>query len=381
MNDKSDFPSSITLPDFDGLSKDIAANIEDIFEVHSVRHRRAESMPGPFVANGGVVLDFLGWLRVPSEQAYQLVASYLRDRGYIALFRKSADQDVITAVPGELPTASPRVGLALIMFLLTLLSVLWIGAEQEQSLDSLSGLLSGWPFAASLLGILLAHEFGHYLVSRHYGVSTSLPYFIPMPLSLLGTLGAVIQMKAPPKNRRQLLAIGAAGPLAGFAVALPLLIVGLHLSEIQSVPVGIPFVQEGNSLLYAGLKILLFGRFLPAGGEDVFLHPVAMAAWTGLLVTGLNLIPAGQLDGGHIAYALLGDRARSLTWAIIAVLVGLSFLWNGWLVWAALIFVFGRRHAIPLDDITQLRTRERVFVALLLAIWILVFTPIPITIG
>jgi membrane-associated protease RseP (regulator of RpoE activity) len=239
-------------------------------------------------------------------------------------------------------------------------------------------LFSGWPFAVSLLSILLAHEFGHYIMSRRLGVPASLPYFIPMPLSFLGTMGAVIQMKAPPHDRRALVAIAAAGPLAGLALALPLLVLGLKLSTVEIVPLGGPYIQEGNSLLYAGLKILIFGRFLPANGLDVFLHPVALAGWTGLLVTALNLIPAGQLDGGHLAYALLGERARWLTWIVVAVLVGLSFLWNGWIIWAGLVFFLGRVHAVPMDDITRLRGHEKMLVVLLFVILALVFTPIPI---
>ena len=138
---------------------------------------------------------------------------------------------------------------------------------------------------------------------------------------------------------------------------------------------------EGNSLLYAAFKYLRFGRLLPSGGVDVFIHPVAFAAWAGLLVTGLNLIPAGQLDGGHIAYALLGRRrARYLTWVVMASMVVLSFLWTGWLIWLVLLLVFGRLQDMPLDDITDLNMRQRVFAVGMLVLFLLVFTPIPLTI-
>lgn len=185
-------------------------------------------------------------------------------------------------------------------------------------------------------------------------------------------------MKAPPYNRRALVAIAAAGPLAGLAVALPLLVLGLSLSTVEPIPAGSIYVQEGNSLLYAAVKVMMFGRFLPGEGVDVSLHPVAMAGWTGLFVTALNLIPAGQLDGGHLAYALLGGRARSLTWAVAAVLAGMSLLWNGWIILTGLVFLLGRVHAVPMDDITRLRTRERALVAFLFVVLALVFTPIPI---
>ncbi|MCL5962688.1 MAG: site-2 protease family protein [Chloroflexi bacterium] len=366
--------------DYDTLSNSLVTPIEDVFEVHSIRHQASGGVfGGPMaVARAGGGIQITGRLRVPSEEAFPRIAERFKSRGYVALLRKSGESDVIVALPGELPAARSRVGLALLLFLATLASVLFVGSTANPQAGIVAVLLSGWPFAASLLGILLAHEFGHYLVGRHLGVSSSLPYFIPMPLSFLGTLGAVIQMKAPPHNRRALLALAAAGPLAGLAVALPLLVLGLRLSSVEVIPMGGPYMQEGNSLLYTMVKVFMFGRLLPAGGLDVFLHPVAMAGWTGLLVTGLNLIPAGQLDGGHIAYALFGEKARWLTWAVIAVLLGLSLLWNGWLLWAGLVFAFGRVHAVPLDDVTPLRARERAVGLLLCLILVLVFTPIPI---
>jgi membrane-associated protease RseP (regulator of RpoE activity) len=138
--------------------------------------------------------------------------------------------------------------------------------------------------------------------------------------------------------------------------------------------------MEGNSLLYAALKILVFGRFLPSGGYDVMLHSIAFAGWAGLLVTGLNLIPAGQLDGGHIIYALLGERARYLTIAIIIALLGLSWLWRGWLIWAFLIFIFSRAQATPLDDITSLTPSQRLVAIGMMILFVLVYVPVPITI-
>lgn len=137
--------------------------------------------------------------------------------------------------------------------------------------------------------------------------------------------------------------------------------------------------MEGNSLLYAGLKVLMFGRFLPGGGEDVWIHPVAFAGWAGLLVTALNLIPAGQLDGGHIVYALLGPRgARLVTWAVLAALVGLSFVWTGWVLWLALVFIFGRMQDMPLDEITELTASQQALAAVMVVVFVLVFVPVPL---
>ena len=207
----------------------------------------------------------------------------------------------------------------------------------------------------------------------------TLPYFIPMPLSIFGTMGAFIRLKAPPTNRRVLLAIAAAGPLAGLAVALPLLVVGLRLSPLG--PLALPgegAVLEGNSLLYAGLKYLIFGRFLPGTGLDVHLHPIAFAAWAGLFVTGLNLIPAGQLDGRPCHLCAHRHPRPLLTMAITMALLGLGFfVWPGWYLWAGLVFVFGqtchpaRRHHLP-------DARGVALALLMLVVFALIFTPIPL---
>ena len=367
----------------DPVVADLVAATRDVFAVRDVRPldpQRGRFRPTPGGTTGG--WELRGRLLVPSEQAYPLVAERVAARGHVALVRRAGAEEAILAAPGSLPMAPSRYGLAILFFVVTLVSVLFTGASYagvDNPFDPLS-LLAGWPFAVSLLGILLAHEMGHFVVSRRLGVPASPPYFIPMPLSLLGTMGAVIQLKAPPRDRRALLAVGASGPIAGLVVAIPVVIIGLLQSEVTRIPPGGPIMQEGNSLLYLALKYMLFGQILPSNGIDVFLHPVALAGWAGLLVTGLNLIPAGQLDGGHIAYALLGERAQWITWFIIAVLVGFSLLWTGWLLWAGLIFFLGRRSATPLDDLTPLRPRD---VALCLAVgvlFLLVFTPLPIVI-
>jgi membrane-associated protease RseP (regulator of RpoE activity) len=272
-------------------------------------------------------------------------------------------------------------GRAGLLFALTLLSCLFAGAQMVEGLTEVNwNLLDGLPYAAALLGILAAHEMGHYLTARRLGTPTSLPYFLPMPLGF-GTFGAVINMAAPPRNRRHLLAIAAAGPLAGLAVALPVLLLGLSLSQVEPLPTLGVYQMEGNSLLYAALKFLMFGQLLPANGQDVFIHPVAFAGWAGLLVTGLNLIPAGQLDGGHIVYALLGERrARVIFWAVLAALAVLAFFWQGWILWLFLIFLFGRMRLAPLDDVTTLTGRQQALAIAMIFIFILVFTPIPLRI-
>ena len=321
-------------------------------------------------------LEMRGKLLVDSARAYDLLADRFRAQGYVLLLRREGNGHKILALEGELPRSAGRPWVSVLLFAATLLSVLWVGSGYS---DEPGQLLAGWPFAASLLGILLAHEMGHYLVARWQGVPASLPYFIPFP-TILGTMGAVIQTKAPPKSRRALLMLGAAGPWAGMVMAIPILLLGLGMSPVERIPAGIGYFQEGNSLLYAGLKLWVFGRFLPSGGVDVMLSSVAFAGWAGLLVTAMNLIPAGQLDGGHIAYALLGERARWLNWAVVGALLVLSVLWQGWLLWAGLVLLLGRVHSVPLDDVTPLEPQEKAIALLSLVLFVLVFIPIPMAV-
>jgi membrane-associated protease RseP (regulator of RpoE activity) len=264
----------------------------------------------------------------------------------------------------------------------------------------------GLSFAVSLLAILVAHEFGHYLAARYHKTAVTLPYFIPFPFSPFGTMGAFIQLKEPPKNKRVLLDIGIAGPIAGLVVAIPVLLLGLYLSNLNRLPIGegMGVSLEGNSILYLLAKYIVFGRWLPdpisfgnlppllywiryfftgqplpIGGTDVLLHPVAWAGWAGLLVTALNLIPAGQLDGGHILYVLLGRRTRNVLPFILIILVILGTVWSGWWLWAFLIFMLGRFHAEPLDQITPLDSSRRILAMIGIIIFFLVFTPVPLT--
>src|SRR2546423_8870391 len=235
-------------------------------------------------------------------------------------------------------------------------------------------MLSGLPFAATLLAILVVHEFGHYFTARARGAAVSLPYFIPAPpvIFMAGTLGAIIRMRSAGRDRNSLFDIAAAGPLAGLAVAVPAMIVGLAWSAVVPAPPS-GHVAFGDSLLTRLLVQLRFGA-VPAGFM-VFTHPMADAAWAGFLVTALNLFPAGQLDGGRISYALFGRHHRAIGKGTVAalVLVGVATaLWDvlveggdgasalNWFVWAGLIaFVVGFHHSPPLDDITPLTSGRR----------------------
>ena len=357
------------IDDVTGATAPLRDVLVDLFDLYDVMVAR----------DGRIYLR--GRLRRPSEEAYPLVAERLRPLGYTPLFRRKGQDDVIQVWPHLLQARPSRNWVGFLLLGLTVLSMLFTGALME-GWDPGQGLpanpLMGAPFAATLLAILGAHELGHYFMGRYFGVPVSLPYFIPMPFSPFGTMGAVIRLKAPPTNRRVLLAIAVAGPLAGLAVAVPLLILGLKLSRLGPWPVP-GAIAEGNSLLYLALKFLIFGRWLPGGGQDVNLHSVAFAAWAGLFVTGLNLIPAGQLDGGHIVFVLLGERARRLSWILAAALVLLGWLrWEGWFLWAVLVFVFGQTFATPLDDITRLKPWQKALAVAMLAIFVLLFTPDPL---
>lgn len=292
----------------------------------------------------------------------------------------------IVAIPQVFnpPASDWRINLAL--FIATVLATLLTGSiynaeTQEQAFQ----LWRGWPFSLSIMLILGAHELGHYFAARHHKVAVTLPYFIPLPIiSLFGTLGAFIRMKEPVKNKRALFDIGVAGPLAGLIFAVPILLYGLAISEVG--PISSTGILEGNSIFYYLSKFVILGQFLPSETSDVYLHQVAWAGWVGLLVTALNLMPLGQLDGGHIMFSLFGKRAGQLFIPIIVILVALtlvSYLIYGtatWALWILLLFFFGRTHAEPLDDITPLDPHRRWLGIATMVIFVLIFMPVPLRI-
>ncbi|MEJ2697748.1 MAG: site-2 protease family protein [Candidatus Sulfobium sp.] len=269
--------------------------------------------------------------------------------------------------------------LNIILFVLTFLSTLTVGALEEgvNIIKEPLQIYRGFPFAATLLGILLAHELSHYLSSRKHRVDATLPYFIPAP-TLFGTFGAFIKMKSPIATRNALMDIGASGPIAGFVLSVVATVVGLFFSGIA--PAGSAGgIKLGDSLLFAGLSKLIVGS-VPAN-YDVVLSPVAFAGWIGFFVTSLNLIPVGQLDGGHIVYALLGERHAKLSKILIGVLVLLGFfVWEGWMVWAVLLIILGFRHPPIMYSTIPLDPKRRLIGWAALAIFVLTFTPVPVMI-
>lgn len=353
-------------------------------------------------------VTFHGRFQQDSAVCFDTIRAVFESQGFTPYVNRETDQRlVIVAEPGVFKPARSKWHLNALLLVVTILSTLVTGATSEaQTMEEFFTYLRqpwlGLPFCLSIMLILGAHEMGHYFAARYHKVEVTLPYFIPLPLiSPIGTLGAFIQLKERVKNKRALLDIGAAGPLAGFIFAVPILFIGLYTSPIcptenaeawtgVSIPEECPDepggLLEGNSILYAGMKILVFGEFLPNGSLDVFLNQVAWAGWVGLLVTALNLMPVGQLDGGHVTYALWGKKANRFFMPVLVLLGGLAvltWLMGGtltWIVWWLLIFVFGRVHAEPLDDVTGLDPRRRWVAIITLVIFILVFVPIPFTI-
>lgn len=374
----------------------------------------------PLVLNphSSLLIVFEGRLNRPAEQAYDELDAQLAALNLLPLFREipaSAASTPKNASPLiEMPVADPAAAAAsrqliyivqgrtnprprswvinAILLVVTLFSVMFVGMEMALSEIAHTNILQalllrnnglgeiwrGLPYALSIMAILGAHELGHYFAARRHKIAVTLPYFIPFPGGLFGTFGAFIQLRQPIKNRRMLLEIGAAGPLAGLVFAVPILLVGLATSLVEPPSVG--GLTEGNSILYALAKILIFGEFLPNGQVDVLVNQLAWAGWTGLFVTGLNLIPIGQLDGGHVLYSLVGQRARMFYYPVMGALVLLMIFSGGSLFVMILLLLFlGRSYAVPLEDITPLSANHRRLAIFTLVVFVLVFVPIPLS--
>jgi len=307
--------------------------------------------------------------------------------------------EVTYATPRDFQPAAPaaamrrrRPVLAASLFLLTVLSTLAVGAQFEMAyannrppdfLDSNpyasiwrepSLLLLGIPFSFTLMGILLAHELGHYFACRYYGIAASYPYFLPAP-TIIGTLGAFIRIRSPIVNRKALFDVGLAGPVVGFLFAVPALAVAIAYSK------RIP-AEQVDSVIAFGQPLLseLLAMFFRPGvpTEDIFLHPVGRAAWVGLFATALNLLPAGQLDGGHVVYALASERHRRISLTTILALIPLGiFFWPGWLLWAVLLSFLGFRHPTLMDRWEPLDRKRRAWALIAVVIFLLCFMPAP----
>ena len=271
----------------------------------------------------------------------------------------------------------PKIWVNIVLFLTTVFTTTTAGAMLEgvDFTQDLNGLLKGVPFSATILLILGAHEFGHYFMARKWGVKVTLPYFIPFP-SIIGTMGAVIKIRSRIQSKKALFDIGIAGPLAGFVLALIAFYIGLTLSHVmdqKDTETGIVF---GESFLIHWMGVLIWGD----AEQQIYLHPIGFAGWVGLLVTMLNLLPMGQLDGGHILYSLFGNKQTfiaKLTWV---VLVGLSYFFPAYLIWVIFGMVMGLRHPAIIEDYEELDQKRKILGYVTMIIFILIFMPVPIRI-
>ncbi len=264
----------------------------------------------------------------------------------------------------------------IILFILTFLSTLIAGAMQKgvDPITEPGRIILGLPFSITLIIILLSHELSHYFASRKHHTPATLPYFIPAP-SLIGTFGAFIKMSPPIMDRKALLDIGISGPLAGFIVSVVASLIGLSMSEVVLAGKQTGGLGLGNSLLFMALTKITLG--IDLNRYDVVLHPIAFAGWIGLFVTSLNLLPIGQLDGGHISYAMFGKRHRWISIGMIPVLLILGTIgWFGWSFWALLMLILGLGHPPTVYDY-PLDRKRRILGWLGYVIFIITFSPVP----
>lgn len=337
----------------------------------------------------GQVITFSGELLQEAEASYSEIERRFQPLGYTPLLRHERGRDLLIAVEGLNQRVKDRSSLLnLLLLVATILTTLAAGAglwgasivlavKNGSIGEILQTLALGVPFAGTLLGILGVHELGHYAIARLYGVSASLPYFIPTPLIGLGTLGAFISIKSPLKNRKVLFDIGLAGPIAGLMVALPLLLVGLWLSP--AVPTyfsGEWTLQQVGSSLFIDTMVAVL-KPVPAG-QTLSLHPIFFAAWFGLLITGINLLPVGQLDGGHVAYALFGRFSVTVGGIVlVGLLIAGALLSSTWYMWAFFVLLGGLRHPQPLNDVTPLDPVRKILSVLAIGLFWVLIVPAP----
>ena len=352
-------------------------NLDDVLAVYDDGERN------------GIFL-FRGQLATTPARALEILRDRFRRFGYTPSIRADRGSVLVQATPTAVINERSRVTVNVVLFVLTVVSTLLAGTQfvGSPTFDALRRdpswwwLLSGVPFAATLLLTLGLHEFGHYFTARYYGVSVSLPYFIPVPPPFLfGTLGAVIRMRSAAHDRNALFDIAVAGPLAGLVIAVPALVLGIQWSVVGPVLPGV-WVAFGDSALTHLFVALKFGT-IPAGMK-LYTHPVFDAAWVGLLVTALNLMPVGQLDGGRIAYAIFGRRHRVVGIATFVALLALGIVtWSlNWVVWGLFVLFFvGFHHGPPLDDVTPLSRGRRALGLACLVLLVLLVPPVPIDIS
>ena len=366
----------------------VRSALAHLFDTVDTRYDYPEQ--GQFRLRGKILYD------LDQPDHFDEVIEIFDREGFTPRLTAENGRHTLTALPFSIEEQQFNWHVPLLLFLATIATTLLAGAQSDEIVSEalsaaandqeafrilFANMLRGWPYMLSIMLILGAHELGHYFAARYHKIPASLPFFIPMFPSPIGTMGAFIMQRGPSKNIRTQFDIGASGPLAGLVFAIPILIYGLATSSLGGVPTE-PYMLEGNSILYMGLKVLIFGEMLPnAAGTDVFLNQFAWAGWTGLLVTGLNLIPSGQLDGGRVLQVLVGEdflRQTHLPIIFSLILLGAVFATPMWFIWAGMLYFFGDRYDRPLDQITKIDPTRRALAIFTMVIFFFVFMPIPL---
>lgn len=329
------------------------------------------------ISSSGMEHFYLFWKgRFLREQKYSV--NYVKDRAkplrLMPVFsEENGEVKIIFLEEREIKESKKWINILLLG--ITIVTTLMAGAVQQgiNPLLSIGNLLKGLSFSMSIMLILGGHELGHYFAAKKNNVKTTLPYFIPGP-TIIGTFGAVIKMKSPITDRNALIEIGAAGPIVGFILSTIALLIGFSLSTVVETQQG--GLILGDSLIIKFLSSIYFPS-LPAG-KDVLLNPIAFAGWIGYFITAINLLPIGQLDGGHIAYALFVKKHRLIAYVTFAAILGAGLFWLGWLFWGFFILlILGFRHPPPLDNISKISIRNRLLGYISFVIFIITFVPNP----
>jgi len=318
------------------------------------------------------------------QEKFESLRVSLSEKGYIPMIRFEHGEHILYIVKKPQTKKKKSIWINIVLLIATFFtttlagSLQWVDIYQVDWINmfAVSYLWQGFIyFSVPLLLILGVHEMGHYYASKKHHVDASLPYFIPLPPPfILGTFGALISTHEPIPDRKSLLDIGVSGPLCGFLVAIPVTILGFFL--MQQNPILLPSTGANMTLL-PPLLLQWIGSLFTVP-ETAIIHPTLFAGWVGIFLTAVNLLPAGQLDGGHVARAILKEKHKYVSWIVIFVLAGLSFFYTGWLIFAILILLFiGTQHQPPLNEITPLDTKRKLLGLLILIVFILSFAPIP----
>ncbi len=311
------------------------------------------------------------------ERNFEALRVYLKRWNIVPMVKKKGGEYVLYVV--KMPRKKYwSVWVNVVFLILTILSTIWVGMGYYESYygstDMWHGMLGGLIyFSIPLLTILGSHEMGHYFAAKKHNIATSLPFFIPAP-TMLGTLGAFISIREPIPDKKSLVDVGLAGPIVGFIVAIPVTLIGLFLGAQTPPHIN---VESTNTFWVFNVPLIyqLLEYFVPS---SAFVHPVSMAGWVGFVVTAINLFPIGQLDGGHVARAVLGDKAKYMSYGFAALLIALGLFYPGWLIFGIFVIILGLRHPPPLNDIVRL-DKKRVAIAITGAlIFAVTFVPIPV---